>query len=84
MECRCALSDEGGLLRCSGCETEYLIAPDGVPVLLTEKDREAFDAGLATDAGRAAGLDLLEDERRFIDLEASSLFLTEEHEIFDL
>lgn len=48
------------------------------------KDREAFDAGLATEAGRAAGLDLLEDERRFIDLEASSLFLTEEHEIFDL
>jgi hypothetical protein len=30
----------------------------------------------------AAGQDLLEDERHFIDMEASSLFLTEEHEIF--
>ena len=48
------------------------------------KDEPALQAGLATEAGRAAGLDLLEDERRFIDLEASSLFLTEEHEIFDL
>jgi uncharacterized protein (TIGR02118 family) len=45
-------------------------------------DREAFEEALATEAGRAAGRDLLEDERGFIDFGASTLFLTEEHEIF--
>lgn len=45
-------------------------------------DEEALRVGLETEAGRAAGLDLLRDERTFIDLEASSLFLTREHEIF--
>jgi len=32
--------------------------------------------------GIAAGAELLEDEGHFIDFEASTLFLTEEHEIF--
>ena len=32
--------------------------------------------------GLEAARDLLEDERGFIDLESSTLFLTEEHEIF--
>lgn len=32
-------------------------------------------------AGRAASVALLEDERRFIDLAASPLFVGEEHEI---
>jgi uncharacterized protein (TIGR02118 family) len=45
-------------------------------------DRAAFEATLATEAGRAAGADLLADEHNFIDTAASSLFLTEEHEIF--
>ena len=45
-------------------------------------DEAALRETLGTDDARAAALDLLEDERRFIDLEASSIFLTEEHEIF--
>jgi len=44
--------------------------------------RADFDAGLATEEGRAAGSALLEDERKFIDFGGSALFLTEEHEIF--
>lgn len=45
-------------------------------------DLEAFEKSFASEAGIAAGMDLLEDERHFIDTEASTLFLTEEHEIF--
>lgn len=44
--------------------------------------RAALEAGLATPEGQEAGRDLLADETRFIDFAASSLFLTEEHEIF--
>ncbi|HEY8429912.1 MAG TPA: EthD domain-containing protein [Sandaracinaceae bacterium] len=46
-------------------------------------DLDALAAALATPEGQEAGRALLEDERAFIDLAASSLFLTEEHEIFD-
>ena len=35
----------------------------------------------ATEAGRTAGAMLLEDERKFIDLERSPLFFGEEHEV---
>lgn len=45
-------------------------------------DLESFQKALAGEDGIAAAKDLLADERHFIDLEASSLFLTEEHEIF--
>ena len=45
-------------------------------------DIEGFQKVLGSEEGMAAGQDLLEDERHFIDMEASSLFLTEEHEIF--
>ena len=38
-------------------------------------------AATATDAGRSAGLALLEDERTFIDLARSPLFVGEVHEI---
>ena len=38
----------------------------------------------ASQQGREAGLFLIEDEARFINLEKSCLFVTEEHEIFDL
>lgn len=44
--------------------------------------REALEAGLATPEGREAARALLEDEARFIDFAASSLFVTEEHEVF--
>jgi hypothetical protein len=45
-------------------------------------DMESFQKALGTKDGVEAGRDLLEDERHFIDFEASTLFLTEEHEIF--
>jgi hypothetical protein len=41
-------------------------------------------AGMNTPEGRGAAQRLLDDEREFIDLAGSFLFLTEEHEIFDL
>ncbi len=51
----------------------------GTVVYETEADLAAAMQGKdGIEAGRA----LLEDERKFIDLEGSSLFLTEEHEIF--
>lgn len=39
--------------------------------------------GMSTPEGQAAHQRLLEDEKAFIDLEKSYLFLTEEHGIFD-
>jgi uncharacterized protein (TIGR02118 family) len=36
-------------------------------------------AAYSTEAGQAAGADLLEDERRFIDLPRSAIWLGEEH-----
>jgi uncharacterized protein (TIGR02118 family) len=41
-----------------------------------------LQAALASPEGQAAARELLEDERRFIDLERSTLFVTDEHEIF--
>jgi len=40
-------------------------------------------AGGATEAGRAASAALVEDERRFVQMDRSRLFLTREHLIFD-
>ncbi|MGH9273461.1 MAG: EthD domain-containing protein [Acidimicrobiales bacterium] len=40
-----------------------------------------FVAGSSSPDGQAAAAALLEDERRFIDLPATSIFLAEEHEI---
>lgn len=37
---------------------------------------------MRTEEGAEAGRALLEDEQNFIDLGASAIFLTEEHEIF--
>lgn len=41
-------------------------------------------AGASTPEGSAAYEMLLEDEREFIDFAASTIFMTEEHEIFDM
>ena len=53
---------------------------DGVAELWWDSVEQMQEA-----AGSAAGLDanqvLLEDERKFIDLEASTIFFTEEHEV---
>lgn len=42
-----------------------------------------LEASGATEAGRRAGAALVEDERRFVQMEASRCFLTREHLIFD-
>jgi uncharacterized protein (TIGR02118 family) len=42
---------------------------------------EAIGAAASTEAGLAAGLALLDDERRFIDHERSPLWFVEEHEL---
>lgn len=47
-------------------------------------DRAALERGLSEPSGQEAARRLLEDEATFIDLAASCLFVTEEHEIFDL
>jgi uncharacterized protein (TIGR02118 family) len=57
-----------------GMEPPY----DGVAELWWESE-ESLAAVLATDAGRAAGAALLEDERRFIDLSKSPLWLAHEY-----
>lgn len=44
---------------------------------------EDFQTAYATPAGAKAGQALAEDEAKFIDFERSSVFLTEEHLIFD-
>ena len=62
VECRGALKDEGSLLRCSGCDAEYSVTGDGVPVLLTENDREVFDVALGE--GPAARIET-EYQRRY-------------------
>jgi uncharacterized protein (TIGR02118 family) len=53
---------------------------DGVAELWFE-DVEAIAAGSSNEAGRRAAAELLEDERRFIDLANSPLWIADEHEI---
>ena len=55
-------------------------AYDGVAELWWDSV-EDLAAGSSSPEGVAAGLELLEDERRFIDLANSPLWLVEEHEI---
>jgi uncharacterized protein (TIGR02118 family) len=45
------------------------------------KSREALEEALSTAEGQEAGRILLEDERRFIDLSRSPIWLAHEHEI---
>jgi uncharacterized protein (TIGR02118 family) len=42
---------------------------------------DAIGAGLSTNAGRRAAAELLEDEKRFIDLANSPLWIADEHQI---
>jgi uncharacterized protein (TIGR02118 family) len=44
---------------------------------------EDFSSGGTVEESAKAGRALLEDESKFIDFERSSIFFTEEHEIFD-
>ncbi|HTK67610.1 MAG TPA: EthD domain-containing protein [Pseudonocardia sp.] len=47
------------------------------------ESREAMVAGLSTAEGAAGMQMLLEDEKHFVDLAGSTMFVTEEHTIFD-
>lgn len=53
---------------------------DGIAELWWES-RDALAAAMASDAGREAGAALLEDERRFIDLPRSPLWLADERAV---
>jgi uncharacterized protein (TIGR02118 family) len=53
---------------------------DGVAELWYDS-LEAIGAAVSTEAGRRASLELLEDERKFIDHKASPLWFGEEHQI---
>jgi len=55
-------------------------AYDGVAELWWD-DRDQLEAATRSPEGQAAALALLEDERRFIDLERSPLFVAEEHPV---
>lgn len=55
---------------------------DGVAELWFES-LAALGAGFADEAGRRAAAELLEDEKRFIDLERSPLWLADAHTIMD-
>jgi EthD domain-containing protein len=56
---------------------------DGVAELWWDS-LEDLMAGATTPEGHAAGAELLEDERRFIDLDHSPLWIAEEHEIIEM
>jgi uncharacterized protein (TIGR02118 family) len=69
--------DLGAALRASrGAPEPY----DGVAELWW-RDRAAFEAALATPEAQRAGAELLADEKRFIDLARSPLWIGEEHEV---
>jgi uncharacterized protein (TIGR02118 family) len=53
---------------------------DGVAELWWQ-DFDALQDVLSAEAGQAASALLAEDEARFIDMEASTIFFTEEHEV---
>jgi len=72
-----AHDDLGAGLRASRGAPE---AYDGVAELWW-KSRAAFEAALATPAAQRAGAELLADERRFIDLSRSPLWLGEENPV---
>ncbi len=55
---------------------------DGVAELWFES-LDAIAVGMSNDAGRRAAAELLEDERRFIDLERSPLWMADEQPIFE-
>lgn len=58
-------------------------AYDGITEIWWDNDAE-LKAGTATPEGQAAAKLLLEDEAKFIDFAASTIFMTVEHQIFDL
>ena len=61
-----------------GMEKAY----DGITEVWWDSEEDLV-AGMSTPEGQASHKRLLEDEREFIDLANSFIFLTEEHPIFD-
>jgi len=53
---------------------------DGIAELWWD-DLESFEKVLATEAGQEANSALAEDEAKFINMEASTIFFSEEHEV---
>ncbi len=53
---------------------------DGVALVWFDSE-DALGATAATPEGRAAGTALLEDERRFLDLERCQLFISDDHTV---
>ena len=70
--------DDPAWANLAGARGEMESPYDGTAELWWESE-EAFAAASANDAGRRAGAALLEDERRFIDLPASPLWLAHEY-----
>jgi uncharacterized protein (TIGR02118 family) len=66
----------------SGSRGSELHVYDGVAELWWDSLEDLAGAA-ASEAGQAAGQELLEDERRFIDLSRSPLWLGEEHLVID-
>jgi uncharacterized protein (TIGR02118 family) len=60
----------------------YLPPLDGITEVWMTGESD-LEASSATEAGRAAGMALVEDERRFVEMGRSRCFLTREHLIFD-
>jgi uncharacterized protein (TIGR02118 family) len=56
---------------------------DGVAEIWWPGSLDDLRAAFSTEQGQRAVATLIEDEAGFIDLEQSSIFLTEEHTIFD-
>jgi len=66
----------------SGSRGSELHVYDGVAELWWDS-LEDLAGSAASEAGQAAGQELLEDERRFIELSRSPLWLGEEHVVID-
>jgi uncharacterized protein (TIGR02118 family) len=73
-----AESPANALLRASRSGPEEF---DGIAELWWKSEADLAE-GTATEAGRQAGAALLEDERKFIDLPRSPLWLAHENEVF--
>jgi uncharacterized protein (TIGR02118 family) len=56
---------------------------DGVAEIWWPGSLDDLQAAFATEEGQRASAVLIEDESRFIDLERSSIFLAEEHTVYD-
>jgi uncharacterized protein (TIGR02118 family) len=67
-------------IQARGCQASPI---DGVAEVYWDSVEDLLEAAGAPE-GRAAGRELLEDERRFIDLSNSSMFYVHEHEIVPL